>query len=391
MFAQNIFQLVFQLVSEFSVVLFGKFRFFRRFHVKIGGGGGHRLFRCGFTLVELLVVIAIIGVLIALLLPAVQMAREAARRMSCTNNMKQWGLALHNYHSAYNVCPGLGKEGVGTYSIQANLLPYIEQPALSSLIDFNKPLQTGSRGNYAIDSAMVNVIQAQANLFKCPSDGTDHLYAISKIGTTSGPDAFARGTNYVFSTGSGVYPNMDTRYPTDGLFYYNSARGLESITDGTSNTLILSEAKLGDNSGSPTEGDAPEMRRVADVGEQVKPIATADKIQGTDPELTDPGNGSFANIKSWTDTTSKWETKRCGSWIWGMPLYTAFNAYYPPNHNIPDIHFHGMGLYGARSNHPTGVNVGLADGSVRFTSNSVNLDIWRAAATIGNGETLQLP
>jgi prepilin-type N-terminal cleavage/methylation domain-containing protein len=351
------------------------------------------LFKCGFTLVELLVVIAIIGVLIALLLPAVQMAREAARRMSCANNVKQWGLALHNYYNAYNVCPGLGKEGVGTYSIQANLLPYIEQPALSSLIDFNKPLQTGGKGKYAIDSAMVNVIQAQANLFKCPSDGTDHLYVVSKIDdATNGPDAFARGTNYVFSTGSGVYPNMDARYPTDGLFYYNSARGLESITDGTSNTLILSEAKLGDNSESPTEGDAPAMRRVASVGDWVKVIKAEYKKQGTEPELKDPGEGSFENIKlSWTDITDKWETKRCGSWIWGMPLYTAFNAYYPPNHNIPDIHFHGMGLYGARSNHPTGVNAGLADGSVRFTNNSVNLDIWRASATIGNGETLQLP
>ncbi|MDR0704774.1 MAG: DUF1559 domain-containing protein [Planctomycetaceae bacterium] len=348
------------------------------------------MFRCGFTLVELLVVITIIGVLIALLLPAVQMAREAARRMSCANNVKQWGLALHNYYNAYNVCPGLGKEGVGTYSIQANLLPYIEQPALSSLIDFNQPLQIGGKGKYAMNSALAEVIQAQANLFKCPSDGSDHLYVISKFDdATSGSDASARGTNYVFSTGSGVYPNMDTRHPTDGLFYYNSARGLESITDGTSNTIILSEAKLGDNSGSPAEGDAPEMRRTAKTTDtNWTPLSSE---QGTVIPLTESGNGSFANIKAKADACTSWETKRCGAWIWGMPLYSAFSTYYPPNHNIPDIHFHGMGWYGARSNHPTGVNVGLADGSVRFTTNSVNLDIWRASATIGNGEVLQLP
>ncbi|MDR2705070.1 MAG: DUF1559 domain-containing protein, partial [Planctomycetaceae bacterium] len=335
----------------------------------------------------MLVVIAIIGVLIALLLPAVQMAREAARRMSCSNNMKQWGLALHNYHSTYNICPGLGKDSVGTYSIHANLLPYVEQPGLSSLLDFNTPLLISGtkKGTYVISPELVEVIKCTANLFKCPSDGTDHLYALNiKIGTTS-DDALARGSNYVFSTGSAVYPNVDIRYPTDGLFYYNSARGLESITDGTSNTVILSEAKLGDNSGSPTEGDAPEMRRTAGLADYVSVIATADKIQGTNPELTDPGAGSFENIKSLTDITPKWETKRCGAWIWGAPLYSAFNAYYPPNHNIPDIHFHGVGFYGARSNHPTGVNAGLADGSVRFTSNSINLDIWRAAGTIGNG------
>ncbi|MDR1141141.1 MAG: DUF1559 domain-containing protein, partial [Planctomycetaceae bacterium] len=198
-----------------------------------------------------MVVIAIIAVLIALLLPAVQMAREAARRMSCSNNMKQWGLALHNYHSAYNVCPGLGNGYYATYSIQANLLPYIEQPALSSLLDFRNPLLTGARGSSFINPSLSEVIQCTANLFKCPSDGTDHLYQISKIGSVSGADAFARGTNYVFSTGSGVYPNMDVRYPTDGLFYYNSGRGFESITDGTSNTIILSEAKLGDNADNP--------------------------------------------------------------------------------------------------------------------------------------------
>ncbi|MDR2439343.1 MAG: DUF1559 domain-containing protein [Planctomycetaceae bacterium] len=339
----------------------------------------------------MLVVIAIIGVLIALLLPAVQMAREAARRMSCSNNMKQWGLALHNYHSAYNVCPGLGNGYYPAYSIQANLLPYIEQPALSSLLDFNTPLLVGSKGSSYINPSLSEVIQCTANLFKCPSDGTDHLYPISKIGTTSGPTAFARGSNYVFSTGSSVYPNMDLRYPTDGLFYYNSARGFESITDGTSNTIILSEAKLGDNADSPTEGDAPEMRRVAGVGSWVKPIAATDNTQGTDPPLTDPGDGSFASIKAQTDSSTDWETKRCGAWIWGAPLYSAFSAYYPPNHNIPDIHFHGMGLYGARSNHPTGVNVGLADGSVRFMSNSINLDIWRASATIGGSESVHLP
>ncbi|MDR1959056.1 MAG: DUF1559 domain-containing protein [Planctomycetaceae bacterium] len=341
-----------------------------------------------FTLVELLVVIAVIGILISMLLPAVQAAREAARRIQCSNNMKQWLLAAHNYHSAFNCFPGLGKDGVGTYSVQAHLLPYVEQAGLSSLIDFQKPLQTGSRGTYYMEASLAEIIQVSASLFRCPSDGTNELYHISQIGSLSGPDALSRGGNYVFSTGSGVYPNYDVRYPTDGLFYYSSNRGLHSITDGTSNTMILSEAKLGDNNSSAAVGDAPVMRRVAALSASITVIPTADNIPGSNPPLTDPGAGSFANIKTLTDACPSWSGDRAGAWIWGAPLYTSFNAYYPPNHNLPDIHFHGVGFYGARSNHPGGVSTGYADGSVRFISNSASLDLWRASATINGGETV---
>ncbi len=346
-----------------------------------------------FTLVELLVVIAIIGVLIALLLPAVQAAREAARRMSCTNNQKQWLLASQNYHSTYNVFPGLGNDGVATYSIQANLLPYIEQPAIASLIDFTVPFMTGNRGVYFISASLSDVIQTKANVFRCPSDGTDELYLIGKIGSASGPDAFSRGGNYVFSTGSGVYPDFDIRYPTSGLFYYNSSRGINNITDGTSNTIILSETLLGDNgTDSPLTSGTKELRRVATMsGNPFMLIPAADQEQGCDPPLTDPGEGSFENLKTRMETCTAWDGKRAGAWIWGSPVNSAFNAYYPPNHALPDVHFHGIGLYGARSNHPNGANTGLADGSVRFTSNSVNLDIWRASATIDGGETVSTP
>jgi hypothetical protein len=133
-------------------------------------------------LIELLVVIAIIGVLIALLLPAVQAAREAARRMSCANNLKQFGLALHNYHSAFECFPGIGSDGHGVtgssvtnsmFSVQSRLLPYMEQPHLHGLIDYNRPLIGGGGGHSGASAFgwhVHDVVQLFLNIMTCPSD-----------------------------------------------------------------------------------------------------------------------------------------------------------------------------------------------------------------------------
>jgi len=136
--------------------------------------------RTGFTLVELLVVIAIIGILVGLLLPAVQAAREAARRMSCSNNVRQIGLATMNYEAALKRFPGL--LGSSTYSAQARILPYMEQNSLHDLINYNRPLLLGPVFAARFDPALANVISQRIPTFLCPSDGEDPMFPTTLAG-----------------------------------------------------------------------------------------------------------------------------------------------------------------------------------------------------------------
>ncbi len=197
----------------------------------------------GFTLVELLVVIAIIGILIALLLPAVQAAREAARRSQCTNNMKQIGLALHNYHDTNKSFPAgfvyRGNSGRRNYGWNVAILPYIEQQAFYDQLDSGMvPLHTRYASTAAADIAMMQ--HPFANL-RCPSDdGPDTCDTISFGGST---DPRVALSNYVASCGYGDRPVRTDECA--GMFYGNSWKNFASCKDGTSNTIAVGERCYG--------------------------------------------------------------------------------------------------------------------------------------------------
>jgi prepilin-type N-terminal cleavage/methylation domain-containing protein len=325
--------------------------------------------RTAFTLIELLVVIAIIAILIALLLPAVQQVREAARKTQCRNHLKQLGLALHNYESTFSVFPGLGTPAQYNYSVQARLLPYIELANLQSFIDFNQPLLTGTGPNQVLNPVQATAAAAVIPLLLCPSDG--------------GPQQFGAyaPTNYMISGGSGTARFYDARHPTDGLAWYGSAVRFADFIDGASNTVMMSESIRGN--GTTTNGPAPAdpTRQYAGVSNQCSPIAAAPggvAVSGTpvqNPNLPAP----FAAPTSWSGD-------RGAGWIRGLETYTMINGYLTPNSRIPDHSGHGRIWSGPRSFHVGGAHLLFGDGRVTFVSDSVNLGVFRALFTRAGGE-----
>jgi prepilin-type N-terminal cleavage/methylation domain-containing protein/prepilin-type processing-associated H-X9-DG protein len=200
--------------------------------------------RPAFTLIELLVVIAIIGILVSLLLPAVQKVREAAARLQCQNNLKQIGLACHSYHGVYKHFPP-GYLAAGTYSDGATdtspgwgwaafLLPYLEQNNLYGQIDLSQPVQSAA------------TIQTSLPVFRCPSDLVpDSPITLSDVTLT--PLAQAAPSSYAATCGQDA---SDVAAPTgDGIFYRNSRTRIADITDGTSNTVLI-----GDRAWAQTQG-----------------------------------------------------------------------------------------------------------------------------------------
>src|SRR4051812_24375246 len=175
--------------------------------------------RRAFTLVELLVVIAIIGVLIALLLPAVQAARDAARRAQCTNHLRQWGLALHSYHDTFKAFPMVNAQNylpnVQGFSPQARLLPFVEQSNLQNSLDFSQPAFTGPFSSLVPNPQFATAFATKIPIALCPSDPAP----VMNTGADGTPYA---GINYMVSYGSGNGVNYDLRWRTDGVVYENS-------------------------------------------------------------------------------------------------------------------------------------------------------------------------
>lgn len=313
-----------------------------------------------FTLVELLVVMVIIGILIAILLPAVQSARESARRTNCMNNQRQIVLALHNFENSHKYYPGMGLRSSSqwAYSTHARLLPFMEKSSLHDLLDITEPLMLGSGGSQTLNPIHVTAAQTPIEFFLCPSDGG--LTQVINNGSLWGANS------YLFNSGT-ASPNYKLSDPLDGVFWYGSDLPVAAVKDGLSNTLAVSETIRGsgvDSTGAPTDS----QRQHKSAG-------------GLAPAPSDSVCAGMTN----------WAGSRGSSWLWGVMYNSAFNTYYPPNSKLPDCAVNGHGFYAARSFHPGGVNVTLLDNSGRFVTNSVNLDIWRAASTRQKNEAVALP
>ncbi len=344
--------------------------------------------RRGFTLIELLVVIAIIAVLIALLLPAVQAAREAARRTQCVNNLKQLGLGLHNYLSGVGSFPmGVslttagnpgGTNVWGQWSAQALMLPYLEQQSLYNACNFSLPVD-GPANGYSSNSTVTQSVVAS---FLCPSDGN--------AGRSSG-----NINNYFLSIGTTAQSppgsqngNAPPPTPTTGLFAWQIAYSIASVTDGLSNTIAGSEGLVGPGGSGTVRG-----KNTSYVNTGV-PTYT-DVYQSLAVGQQPPGATLTTALNTCMAATSI-ENTRGNFWANGDPNYTMFNTVVPPNStqfSFGACKSSGGGVdlseyTNANSNHPGGCNALMGDGSVKFIKSTINWMTWWGLGTKAGGEVI---
>ncbi len=313
--------------------------------------------RRGFTLIELLVVIAIIAILIALLLPAVQQAREAARRTQCRNNLKQLGLALHNYHDSHGVfpphaittssanapgCPGIGSPNISGITL---LLPHMDQAPLYNRYNFN----------VGQNSTSINVAEMNAELpaMTCPSDPNTIVQVTGACVKFPFPAAEnSGGTNYIFCVGTGtgwsfVTDNNANVFSRDlrGIFRTNGRNGLRDVTDGASNTLAMGETLWVDHANNP------------------------------------PGNGSGGK-PAWA--------VGIGTQI-GFSVTGGINAVWPckgPNTTSDHATCGSARPAALQSRHEGGVTVLLGDGAVRFVSENISQIVLDSLSTRAGDEVV---
>jgi prepilin-type N-terminal cleavage/methylation domain-containing protein/prepilin-type processing-associated H-X9-DG protein len=345
--------------------------------------------RRGFTLIELLVVIAIIAVLIALLLPAVQAAREAARRVQCVNNLKQLGLAIHNYESTNGALPPQmvltfnasgGVAWKSSWGASSRIVPYLEQAALYNAINYN---------NKVSDPSNATAIATQINVFLCPSEVNRRPF--TGTNTTTGVTTTRGLSSYGWCEGTWfTFGGYNGGGQTPGAIGSNLSRTLGSFADGLSNSLLASEVKTytpayhdcGPVPGSGPTGAAayPDVKTVLAIVEAA-PTAGC-KVVAASGGLAGGGHTYWAN---------------------GNSFHDGFTTALPPNTRSPagplrldsdmssEDEDDGGPTYAAitsRSFHPGGVDALFADGSVKFIKDAIHWQTWRSLGTIAGGEVV---
>ena len=358
--------------------------------------------RNGFTLVELLVVIAIIGILVGLLLPAVQAAREAARRMQCSNNLKQLGLAMHNYHDVHKATPlhmhraahdyGVGDSG--NLSWYFGVLPYVEE---SNAFNFLPSAFTGSgyswNGIVSGNSELGQIARVQMSTFQCPSESVTNenvpgLGNFNYVASSGPPRQLALPIEGTSSRSRGFISHSrmaqagpgTTNCTGNWLSGSNNTVRFRDITDGLSNTCAVSESLVNDGSGNSNDP----RRNLYYTGSAL--------IQVPGTNIADVVADGLANHVNW----SSWSQYKGLSWLytssWEKHLYQHV---FPPNTiSIPGYNTDWFRCSEAdsavtpSSNHTGGVQVTMADGSVHFISENIDINTWWALGSCAGGEVV---